>query len=164
MAKRVVRAALWEYRDAKGQRRRAFFGQEVDVPASEIERGEAQGVFGSADLPDDAVIEHTPAPEQSGGPAPVPPHDVTGSVDLPEHEPEPWPILAPIEQSAVGGAQPEIVKTEAVTEPGAVERPKTAQSVDVWRDYVRTVRPDLADKVDDMTKDELRAAVKPKGE
>ncbi|WP_349318868.1 hypothetical protein [Mycolicibacterium canariasense] len=162
MAKRVVRAALWEYRDAKGQRRRAFFGQEVDLPASEIERGEAQGVFGSAALADDAVIEHTPAPAQSGDPAPVPPHDVTGSVDLPD--PEPTPILAPIEQSAVGGAQPEIVKTEAVTEPGPVERPKTAQSVEVWRDYVRTVRPDLADNVDDMTKDELRAAVTPKGE
>ncbi|MCV7255679.1 hypothetical protein H7J86_26290 [Mycobacterium hackensackense] len=155
MAKRVVRAALWEYRDAKGQRRRAFFGQEVDLPASEIERGEAQGVFGSAPLPDGTVVDHTPAPVQTGGPAPVPPHDVTGTVTLPE--PEPTPILAPIEQSAVGGAQPEIVKTESVTEPGPVERPKTAQSVEVWRDYVRQVRPDLADQVDDMTKDELKA-------
>ena len=45
MAKRVVKAALWEYRDRKGRRRRAFFGDEVNLTESEIERGDRENVF-----------------------------------------------------------------------------------------------------------------------
>lgn len=40
-----IRVAVWEYRNAKGKRRIAYFGDVVALPAAEVERGERQGVF-----------------------------------------------------------------------------------------------------------------------
>lgn len=45
MAKKVVRVAVWEYLNKQKKRRLAYFGDEVDLSAAEVKRGEAAGVF-----------------------------------------------------------------------------------------------------------------------
>ncbi|MGN7133388.1 hypothetical protein ACTHQY_08955 [Rhodococcoides corynebacterioides] len=49
MAKKQIRVALWEYETDSGERARAYFGDVVDLSASEIERAEKAGVFGAPD-------------------------------------------------------------------------------------------------------------------
>lgn len=46
MAEKTVRVGLWEYFTEDGLRHLAFFGETVDIPESEIERGEKANVFG----------------------------------------------------------------------------------------------------------------------
>lgn len=46
MAARTVRVATWEYLNHEGKRRRAYYGQVIDVPDEETARGEKAGVFG----------------------------------------------------------------------------------------------------------------------
>ncbi|OCH80994.1 hypothetical protein [Gordonia sp. UCD-TK1] len=57
MAKKTIRVATWEYRDKAKKRRRAYYGDVVDLPAAEVKRGEAAGVFGAFD----AVADEQPA-------------------------------------------------------------------------------------------------------
>lgn len=57
MAKKTIRVATWEYRDKAKKRRRAYYGDVVDLPAAEVKRGEAAGVFGEFD----AVADEKPA-------------------------------------------------------------------------------------------------------
>lgn len=175
MAKRVVKAALWEYRDSNGKKHRVFFGDEVDLPESEIKRGDAQGVFNPAPIPPQQSSEleralagiepRTPEPVLAGADdLPPPPHDVQSVVQLPDVEPE--PVLAEINQSGVGGAQPVIVTPETVLEAPKHEplkRPAKAAHVDVWRAYVvaataGSAKPITEDQAADMSKEELQAA------
>lgn len=173
MATRTVKVALWDYRDANGKRRRAYFGDEVDLPKREIDRGTQQGVFDPAPVPEvqTSAVERaladtrarTPEPVLAGADTlPVPPHDVLGQFSLPE--PEPTPVLAPINQSAVGGAQPPILDPATVVEQPEIERPKKAESIEKWRAYVvqataKTSTPISAERAETMTKAELAAAV-----
>lgn len=46
MAKRTLGVATWTYRDKDGKQHRAYFGDEIDLPKHEIDRGEQAGVFG----------------------------------------------------------------------------------------------------------------------
>lgn len=64
MAKKTIRVATWEYRDKAKKRRRAFYGDVVDLPAPEVKRGEAAGVFGAFD---EVADESAPKPQQSKG-------------------------------------------------------------------------------------------------
>ncbi|MGW8936177.1 hypothetical protein [Gordonia terrae] len=64
MAKKTIRVATWEYRDKAKKRRRAYYGDVVDLPAAEVKRGEAAGIFGEFD----AVADEKPAVPE---PAPV---------------------------------------------------------------------------------------------
>lgn len=168
MAKRVVKAALWEYRDADGKKHRAFFGDRVELTEDEIERGERQGVFDPDapvptldPIPALAGIEpRTPEPVLVGADSlPVPPHDVVTEVVLPPQEPA--PVLEAINQPAVGGDQPEVVKTENVVEKPQAKRPAKAAHIDVWRKFIVDVTDITEAQAADMNKDQLQAAAPP---
>jgi hypothetical protein len=45
MAKKTVRVATWAYLNKQKKRRRAYFGDVLDLSPAEIRRGEAAGVF-----------------------------------------------------------------------------------------------------------------------
>lgn len=45
MPTRTLDVALWDYRDRDGRKRRAHYRDTVDLPDSEIERGERAAVF-----------------------------------------------------------------------------------------------------------------------
>lgn len=49
MATRTLGVAFWEYRDTAGRRRRAFYRDTFDLPASEAERGDRAAVFINGD-------------------------------------------------------------------------------------------------------------------
>lgn len=49
VTEKKVLVATWEYLDADGKRRRAFFGDAVKLTDAEVERAEAAGVFAAAD-------------------------------------------------------------------------------------------------------------------
>lgn len=62
MAKKEIRVAVWEYRDKAKKRRLGYYGQVVDLPAAEVKRGEAAGVFGDFDaVADEQESTKTPA-------------------------------------------------------------------------------------------------------
>lgn len=62
MAKKTVRVAVWEYRNAEGKRRLAYFGDSVDLTEDEIARGEAVDAFG-ADEPEVVETDEDPDTE-----------------------------------------------------------------------------------------------------
>ncbi|WP_156296390.1 hypothetical protein [Mycobacterium paragordonae] len=45
MPTRTLGVALWNYRDDDGRKRRALFGQRLELPEDEMARGERAGVF-----------------------------------------------------------------------------------------------------------------------
>jgi len=52
MARKTIRVAVWEYRTDEGKRRLAYFGDTVELPESEIERGTLAGVFDQPEPPE----------------------------------------------------------------------------------------------------------------
>ena len=63
MAEKTIRVAVWEYLNAEGKRRLAYFGDTVEIPESEIAKGELVDAFGidSVAPDDDAEAEPEPA-------------------------------------------------------------------------------------------------------
>lgn len=59
MPRNQIRVALWEYRNADGKRRLAYFGDSVDLTPDEYERAEKAGVF---DIVVPAATEPTAPP------------------------------------------------------------------------------------------------------
>lgn len=45
MPARTLDVALWDYRDHDGRTRRAFYGQTIELPEDEEQRGQRAGVF-----------------------------------------------------------------------------------------------------------------------
>ena len=165
MAKRIVKVSLWRYRDADGNRRIARFGDEVSLSKSEAERGDAQNGFTPAPVPPvqsnaleralTGITQRTPEPPEPEGEAALH-HDVTtpaepAEPDAAEQAPTSTPAAEPTE-AASAAPEPEPLP----------ERPANAATVDVWREYVAKLRPDLAAEVGAMSKDDLKAVV-PKG-
>ncbi len=64
MPDKEIRVALWSCRDANGKRRIARFGEVVDLPESEIVRGEQAGVFDQP-LADPVVVVDDEADEET---------------------------------------------------------------------------------------------------
>lgn len=50
MASKTITVATWEYRNAEGKRRRAYYGDVVELTAAEVKRGTAAGVFDQPDV------------------------------------------------------------------------------------------------------------------
>lgn len=76
MPKKTIRVATWEYYAGKGKkRRRAYYGDVVDLSAAEIKRGEAAGVFGTYDTPPEPAA---PAPVPAGAGNEPPTDDADG--------------------------------------------------------------------------------------
>ncbi|WP_084865876.1 hypothetical protein [Prescottella equi] len=62
MARKKIRVALWEYRNADGKRRLCYFGDTVELTDAEIERGTAAGVFDQPEPELVVVDDAEPAP------------------------------------------------------------------------------------------------------
>ncbi|YCU47978.1 hypothetical protein ACRYGS_20805 [Mycobacteroides abscessus] len=73
MAQHVVTAAMWEYLTPEGKRRRAFFGDTVELTDQEAERGFTVGALGvelpaeSTDDDSDSVDVTAPGDGDDGG-------------------------------------------------------------------------------------------------
>lgn len=79
-----ILVAVWEYRDATGKKRRAYFGDDVELTDAEAARAEMEGVLGTAEPePETGPIEEGDSGDGDGGeagegqddgePAPPPP-------------------------------------------------------------------------------------------
>lgn len=66
MAEKTIRVAVWEYLNAEGKRRFAYFGDTVEVPESEIAKGELVAAFG-AEAIEPGKNADTEAPAESAG-------------------------------------------------------------------------------------------------
>lgn len=64
VTEKKVLVATWEYLDADGKRRRAFFGDIVRLTDAEVDRAQAAGVFAAA-----AAAHEDPAPVGDDGAA-----------------------------------------------------------------------------------------------
>lgn len=62
MAEKTIRVAVWEYLNAEGRRRLAYFGDTVEIPESEIAKGELVDAFGIDSVEPDDVQEAEPEP------------------------------------------------------------------------------------------------------
>ncbi|AUV60791.1 head-tail connector protein [Mycobacterium phage Rem711] len=172
MATRTVKVATWQYRDSKGRRRRAYFGDEIELPKDEIERGDRLGVFTPAPVPakvsselekalaairsrtvdpagadesDSLPTKHDVQPDAPAEPAPA---DV-----------EPASDADPAEQPA-DVEQPASVPAEAPADEKPAEelkRPAKAAAHEKWVDYVHRATGRPADELAKLSKDELQA-------
>ena len=121
-----VRVAIWEYRDAEGRRRRAYFGNVVELTEDEYTRAERAGVFAARPV---SVVEDSAAPDGDAGAA-----------ELGEGEGE-----------GEGGEQQD---PGGDADPGELQRPKLAAVKDLWVEYAVSRGMDRA-RAEDMTKAEL---------
>ncbi|SLJ42928.1 Uncharacterised protein [Mycobacteroides abscessus subsp. abscessus] len=64
VTEKKILVATWEYLDADGKRRRAFFGDIVRLTDAEVDRAQAAGVFAAA-----AAAHEDPAPAGDDGAA-----------------------------------------------------------------------------------------------
>jgi hypothetical protein len=153
MAKRTVLVAVWEYRNAKGKRRLAYFGDTVDLTKEAIELGEAVDAFGiepvqdSDDLdenPDDDSDDDADAGAESNDSEGDDNGDDDGQGDL-----------AP----SVDAADPAESATPVVAAPVPLERPKLTATRIAWEQYALALGIDTA-VLSAMTKrEEIIAAV-----
>ncbi|MCV7230672.1 hypothetical protein [Mycolicibacterium komossense] len=158
MAKRVIRNAIWRYKDTNGKFRIGYFGNEVDLPDDEIERGDKLGVF-TAPTP----TTRTPDPLEvvlAGGDPNGPALDATDP-----------PVADPVPETPAGDdGTPPAAETPAPPETpaDAPKRPAKAAAVEVWQAYIvastaGTDAPVTAEQAKAMTKDQLQAAAPPEG-
>lgn len=186
---RTIRVGQWRHKTVDGGYRISRFGDEVELPADEIERGDRQGVFTptvptatrSAEvdrtLADIASLIADPAGADDSDAATLH-HDITNRdqqigldamADFLAKDPaDPAPTADDTLTPATGdpdgtaaAAQAPQDGDNAASEPP--KRPAKAASVAVWRAYIAAVRPELADEVAGMDKDELQAQA-PKGD
>jgi hypothetical protein len=157
MAEKEIRVAVWEYHDADGKRRRAWFGQTVDLTEDEIARGEAAGVFDQPEPVGDVpftlptILPIDPAADGADG---------GGLVDEPADD----EVIATGDQADggnaadqgdgddQGGAQP---AGEADAPAATPERPKDTALVAEWREYAEAQGMD-ADEAAKLSRAELR--------
>lgn len=185
----VVKAALWRYTDRDGSRRIARFGDDVELTSAEAKRGREAGVFDPAPVPAvvSEAVERALADIVTRAPGPI---VVGDDGDLPLHHDVTAPATADavteaaaLEAAGTGDTaiavqDPAVSQTpqdaaDAVVGTGdttdtvpavpAPKRPAKAASVDVWRDYIAAVKPELADKVAGLGKDELQAQAPKEG-
>lgn len=139
MPKKTIRVAVWEYRNAAGKRRLAYFGNVVDLPASEIERGEALDVFGAPVVETEVEVE-TADPDTQGG---------DGEAAL----------AAAV--AAADAEQAAAAKAAATAKAATGERPQNVAGKAVWDAY-GVANGLTAEEVGEMTKAQINAAVEAK--
>lgn len=176
MATRTVKVATWQYFNAKGQRRRAYFGDEIDLPKAEVERGDREGVFTPEPIPAASPSElgralakidprfDDPAGAAESDAAPLH-HDIQPTLDSVESSIEDEPETE--QTAATGDEQPgdgDAASTEQTAATGddskpAVElkRPAKAAAHEKWVDYVHQATGRPADELAELSKDELQA-------
>lgn len=74
MARNQIRVALWEYRNADGKRRLAYFGDSVDLTPDEYARAEKAGVFDIVIPEVEELVVETPISETKDVPRPAKAH------------------------------------------------------------------------------------------
>lgn len=182
MAKKTVKVALVEYFDKDG-RHLAYFGDEIDVPKEEADRLEKAGVFDQPDpVPYDVppTIDATVASEfakplkdvqsRTAGPvvaddeviaklhhdvladAPAGPTKAAGPFGFVADEPD-------TAGSAVAVAEDPAAEPRELSASEAAEqaRPKSAATVDVWRQWAVEFQDIPEAEAAGMTKDDLKA-------
>ncbi|MFC0314490.1 hypothetical protein ACFQNE_02030 [Gordonia phosphorivorans] len=152
MAKRTLGVATWEYRDKDKKRRRAYFGDEIDVSAAEIRRGDAAGVWaeperrsGRAPAKSAADADATTAAGAADD------ADILAGLDGSESSDESDEDGG--ETADAGADAADDQPTESATEPvsedaaqeGPLERPKNSAPVAAWVEYAVSHGMDRAD-------------------
>jgi hypothetical protein len=122
MATKQIRVALWEYTNAEGKRRKAFFGDIVDLPDDEVERGEKAGVFGPATGSDAALAAIVGADRVDEVPPPA-------DEDLDHGPADDEPITHTVSTQPTGEPVADVSTT--------LERPKQAAPKDAWVEYAK---------------------------
>lgn len=149
MAKRIVLVAVWEYRNAKGKRRLAYFGDTVDLTKEAIELGEAVDAFGVEPVQDSDDLDENPDADpdedaDAGAESNDSEGEANGRVDL-----------AP----SVNAPDPAESATPVVAAPVPLERPKLTATRIAWEQYALALGIDTA-VLSAMTKrEEIIAAV-----
>lgn len=144
MAKKTVQVATWEYRDGKGRRRRAYYGDVVDLSVAEVKRAKAAGVLGDFDKP-----AQKPAPRRSPA-APAAEADPVLPESLADDETDDLDGLdagTPTSDDGVPAAD------------GEVERPKQVAPKSAWVEYAVSTGLDRED-AEEMDKHDLIQALK----
>lgn len=169
MAKRTIRNAFWRHKTTDGGYRISYFGDEVDLPADEIKRGDREGVFEptvpaattaaslEAQLANAESRIRQPDGSKDSDTALLHHDLLTDAKDLPAPEPTMPLVSEPVD--------PDPAATLQVADPvAALKRPAKAAHSDVWEAYVVAATADsdnpiTPEQAKNMTKDELQAAV-----
>lgn len=163
MATRTVKVATWQYRNAKGQRRRAYFGDEIELPKDEVERGDREGVFTPAPVPASTPTEleralasiqprfSDPAGADESDVAPLH-HDVQPVIEE-LAEDDDLPADDGVAPEPVPNTEPEQADSPAVE----LKRPAKAAAHEKWVEYVHKATGRPESELAELTKDELQA-------
>ena len=168
MAKRTIQVRLWRHKTAAGGYRISHFGDEVDLPKSEIERGDREGVFTAAPVPEtrspdvDRALAgitprvSTPAGAGESDAAPLN-HDIQPDLAALLGDDEPAEITPAVEPAPAPDSAEVPVPVPAEQPATELKRPAKAASHDKWVEYVHklTGRPEA--ELAELTKDELQA-------
>ncbi|AHJ86292.1 hypothetical protein 32HC_14 [Mycobacterium phage 32HC] len=174
MATRTVKVATWQYRDSKGRRHRAYFGDEIELPKDEIERGDRLGVFTPAPVPAKvsselekalaAIRSRTVDPAGAGESDSLPTkHDVQPDAPAeaaPADDVEPASDAKPAEQPAdvePPASAPADAPADVQKPAEELKRPAKAAAHEKWVDYVHRATGRPADELAKLSKDELQA-------
>ncbi|QHB37850.1 hypothetical protein SEA_OPIE_7 [Gordonia phage Opie] len=150
MAKKTIRVATWEYRDKAKKRRRAYYGDVVDLSAAEVKRGEAAGVFGAFDeVADQQPVAPEPALVADPGTSALPAAPETDTADddlagLGDGD--------DVEGQATGDADGDTApaetdggKADSNGEATALPRPKNTAPIEDLVDYAESIGLDRAE-------------------
>ncbi|OCB56132.1 hypothetical protein A5722_14635 [Mycobacterium vulneris] len=184
MAKRTIRVRHWRHKTTDGGYRISQFGEEVDLPEAEVERGDHEGVFTPAPIPETRsadvdrkladILSRVPLPAGSDESDAAPlHHDIQPALDRSvarvlalhdepavedETETEPAPATGDDDQAPAGDPDANTDAAQADQPPAAeLKRPAKAAAHEKWVDYVATATGRPADELAELSKDELQA-------
>lgn len=175
MAKRTIRVRIWRHKTTDGGYQISHFGDEVDLPKAEVERGDREGVFTPAPIPEtrSADVERALAgiePRVSSpdgadeSDAATLHHDIQPTLDdaAADAETEQSPATGDADDQAPAGdpdANADAAQDDSSDQAPAVElkRPAKAAAHEKWVEYVAAATGRPADELASLSKDELQA-------
>lgn len=173
MAKRTIRVRIWRHKTTDGGYRISHFGDEVDLPKAEVERGDREGVFTPAPIPETrsadvdrklADIEPRvadPAGAADSDAAPLH-HDIQPTLDdvesSIEEETDPVPDTGDDDQVPAGDPDASTDVAQPDQPPAAeLKRPAKAAAHEKWVEYVAAATGRPAAELAELSKDDLQA-------
>lgn len=174
MAKRTIRVRIWRHKTTEGGYRISHFGDEVDLPKAEVERGDREGVFNPAPIPEtrSADVDRKladinprvadPAGSDESDAAPLH-HDIQPTLDdvessIEEETETEQPDTGNDDQAPAGDPDANTDAAQPDQPPAAeLKRPAKAAAHEKWVEYVAAATGRPTDELSKLSKDELQA-------
>lgn len=173
MAKRTIRVRIWRHKTTDGGYRISHFSDEVDLPKAEVERGDREGVFTPASVPETRSVDvdrrladieprvADPAGAADSDAAPLH-HDIQPTLDdvesSIEEETDPAPATGDDDQAPAGDPDANTDAAHPDQPPAAeLKRPAKAAAHEKWVEYIAAATGRPSAELAELSKDDLQA-------